>query len=391
MLMDTSLLRALIAVPVLLGACRTGDRTGAVTLVDSANVTIVQNRGSERSLGWTFDEVASVESGDESGVDLSSLTEYTVDADTMGHIYVIDSWFGHRVQVLDTNGRLLRVLTRKGEGPGELGEGVSISASPEGVLAVTDFTKNGIVRVRFDGTVLPLLRLAGYDLFGGARVSADTIVLHTLDLRERNGGEAIRYRTDHDTVTLALHIPPRLGWLPFCNDGMEGLTPMLTPDLRWTARGGRVIVHHTAEYRIDDFQAGRLVRSIRRDVQGRPGNVESVHRFYPEGRVVGSRSCTVTASELVAKRGVAPTVQPIRRLSIDLDGRIWAEHNAFPDEIPRTDLFDSLGRYLGTLRGFGAPLAFPSRDLLVFASTDSTSDQPRLLVLRRREDGSPTP
>lgn len=389
--MDLHSLRPLIVVPLLVVACRAGDRIAPVTFLDSASVTIVRNRGPEQPLGWVFDQVGTVEGGSENGVDLSSLTEYTVDADTMGHIYVIDSWFGQRVQVLDTDGQLLRVLTRKGEGPGEVGEGVSISASPDGVLAVTDFTKNGIVRVRFDGAVLPLLRLTGYDLFGGARVSADTIVLHTLDFRERNGAEAIRYRTDHDTVTLVLHIPPRLGWLPFCNDGMEGLTPMLTPDLRWTARGGRVIVHHTAQYRIDDFRAGRFVRSIRRDVQGRPGNVESVRRFYPEGRVVGSRSCTVTAAELVAKRGVAPTVQPIRRLSIDLEGRIWAEQNAFPDEAPRTDVFDSLGRYLGTLRGFGAPLAFPARDLLVFATADSTSGQPRLVILRRREEGPPTP
>ncbi len=385
------MLRLLIAFPVLLGACRPSDSINSVTLVDSAKVTIVENRGPERPLGWTFDQVASVEGGSENGVDLSSLTEYTVDSDTLGHLYVIDSWFGQRVQVLDTEGRLLRVLTRKGEGPGEVSEGVSISASPNGVLAVTDFTKNGIVRVRFDGTVLPLVRLAGYDLFGGARVSADTIVLHTLDLRGRNGAEAIRYRTDQDTVTLTLHFPPRLGWLPFCEDGIEGLTPMLTPELRWTARGGRVIVHHTTEYRIDDFLAGRFVRSIRREVQGRPGSVESVRRFYPEGRVVGSRSCVVTAAELVAKRGVAPMVQPIRRLSVDLEGRIWAEQNTFPDETPRTDVFDSLGRYLGTLRGFGAPLAFPARDLLVFASADSVSDQPRLVILRRREEGFRTP
>jgi hypothetical protein len=108
-----------------------------------------------------------------------------------------------------------------------------------------------------------------------------------------------------------------------------------------------------------------------------------VRRFFPEGKVIGSRDCIVAPAELARKRGVAPVVQPIRRLAIDLDGRIWAERNTFPDEPTRTDVFDRNGRYEGTLSGFGAPLGFPSRSLTLFALPDSMSNLPRLGIYRR--------
>ena len=88
--------------------------------------------------------------------------------------------------------------------------------------------------------------------------------------------------------------------------------------------------------------------------------------------------------ELVRKRGVAKTVQPIRRLSVDYQGMIWAERNTYPDEESRADLFDSTGKYLGTLNGFAAPLGFPARALFVFALADSVSTEPRLAIYRRR-------
>jgi hypothetical protein len=378
------LLRHYIAALLVLTACRAGPPAQQTISRDSAGINLVENRGADRDVHWTLEPVATISGGTGSNVELSQLTEYTVDTDTLGHIYVNDSWYGQRVQLLDTAGHFLRALTRKGAGPGEVGEGVSISVSGDGVLAVTDFTKTGIVRVQSDGTVLPVLLLTGYDLFGGARVSADTVVVHTLDSHSKGGVEQLQYRTDHDTATLAVHTPQRLGWLPFCKDGMEGLTPMLAPDLRWTARGSEVLVHHSGDYRIDEFHGSHFARTIRRDVAGVPGDVVSVRRFFPEGKIIGSRECVVSAAELVAKRGVASTIQPIRRLAIDLEGRIWAERNTFPDETPRTDVFDKSGRYLGTLAGYGAPLGFPSRDLLVFALPDSTSDTPRLGIFRRK-------
>ncbi len=113
------------------------------------------------------------------------------------------------------------------------------------------------------------------------------------------------------------------------------------------------------------------------------GSVEAVERFFPEGKIIGSRDCVVPPAELVRKRGVTPVLQSIRRIALDWEGRIWVERNTFPDEASRVDVFDTAGRYTGTLAGFGAPLGFPSRDLLLFALPDSTSDEPKLAVYRR--------
>jgi hypothetical protein len=368
----------------LLAACRAGagSNTPGSAAHDSSGVTIVQNSGDDVPLGWRLERVATIGGGG-SSIELSQLTEYTVDADTLGHIYVIDSWFGQKVQLIDTAGALIRTLTRKGAGPGEIGEGVSISVSGDGTLAVMDFTKMGLVRLLPDGSVLPLLPLTGYDLFGGGRAAGDTVIFHTLDPRSKAYAEQLRYRTDTDTATLATHVPERLGWLPFCRDGMEGLTPMLAPELRWTARGSRAILTRSSDYRIDAFQASRFTQSIRREVPRVVGNVEAVKRFFPQGKIIGSRECVVPPDELVRKRGVAPVLQPIRRLALDWEGSIWAERNTFPDEVSRVDVFDKSGHYMGTLAGFGAPLGFPSRDLLLFALPDSASDEPKLAIFRR--------
>ncbi len=373
----------LMPVLALVAGCRTGGPP-RVTVRDSAGVAIVDNRGGDLALPWILDSVATI-GGAGSPIEMNQLTELTVDADTLGHIFVLDSWFGHKVQLVDTTGTLVRTLTRKGGGPGEIGNATSISASGDGTVSIMDFSRSGLVRIRWDGTVLPILRLNGYSLFGGARATGDTVVFHTIDDGAKATPEQIRYRTSTDTSTLASVANERLGWLPFCKAGMEGLTRMLAPDLRYTARGGHALVSRSAEYRLEEFEAGHLVRLVRREVPLVAGTVAAVERFFPDGKIVSSPDCTVQAGELVAKRGVAPVVQPVRRLAIDPNGGIWAERNTFPDEASKTDVFDRTGQYIGTLTGLGAPLGFPSRDLLVFGLPDSTSNEPRLRLYRRRD------
>ena len=370
-----------IGLTLVLSACERAPSQEA-TVRDSSGITIVENGVADRELGWGFELVATI-GGPDHEVELNELTEYTVDADTLGHIFIIDTWFGTRVQSADTGGRLLSHLTRRGGGPGEVDQGVSISASGDGVLAVMDMSKAGLVRVRWDGQALPFLRLLGYEFFGAARASGDTVVLHTMNSEDSDWPEQIQYRTSTDTATLVIHRPARLGWIPFCNDGMAGLTKMLVPDLRWTTRGSITLVHHTDDYRIDVYRQARLIRSVRREVPPVSGTTEAVRRFFPGGKVIGSRDCVVPPEQLATRRGVAPVVQPIRRLALDLEGRLWAERNTFPDEPPRTDVFDSTGRYLGTTSGIGAPLGFPSRSLLLLALPDSVSNLPRLGVFRR--------
>lgn len=351
---------------------------------DSADAVIVENNGDDIPLPLRLDLIATVKSS-EDGVVLNELFEYTVDADSLGHIFVNNAWFGERVQELDTNGRLIRVLTRAGSGPGELGGGVSLSSSGDGVVSVMDFSKAGVVRVKWDGTILPLITLARQSLFGGARVDGDSVVVHTLlQQADTHWPEQLELVTPAGATTLLVHSPPRLGALLFCGEPMEGLNPMLTPDLRWNAKAGRTVVNNSGDYSILVFEGRRLIRIVRRDIAAVQGTEEAVRRFFPEGKRVGVPKCVVSPDELVRKRGVAGTIQPIRRLAVDYKGAIWAERNTFPDEQSMVDVFDSAGAYQGTLTGFGAPLGFPGKDLFVFALPDSVTTEPKLGIYRRR-------
>ena len=121
----------------LLAACRGAASGPSSTSRDSAGVTIVENHGGDRPLDWKLQQIATIENGAVGGIQLSQLTEYTVDADTLGHIYVNDAWYGQRVQLVDTTGRFIRALTRNGGGPGEVGQGVSIGGSGDTLVYMT--------------------------------------------------------------------------------------------------------------------------------------------------------------------------------------------------------------------------------------------------------------
>lgn len=61
-----------------------------------------------------------------------------IDVDSEGRIYVLDGG-NHRIQVFDKDGKFLKTIGKKGQGPGELNKPTSISLGSDGKIFITEY------------------------------------------------------------------------------------------------------------------------------------------------------------------------------------------------------------------------------------------------------------
>lgn len=367
-------------------ACQHGppaERTATVR--DSAGITIVDNDGVDRPPPWSLRQIATIGGADTGVENLGRLDYSTVGTDTLGHVFIVSDAELH-VVVVDSAGRYLRTIGRKGGGPGELQALGSMFVEPSGAVAIQDYRKMALVRFGFDGSTEPeasLARLLGL-FYGVIRLTGDTLLLHGQSDLGPEPAEKLLAITQSDTTTLAslVQVPPN-GELNACNRyRMRALPRIFSPQMNWTTGGGSVVVNTTATYQVDIHRANHLVRRIRRAIMPAAATTAMIKRLYPAGRRYGGKECIVFADQIERDVGAADVIPAIQGVAIDQEGRLWVGRYTFPDEPPRTDVFSATGAYLGTFNGIGTPLGFPARGLVVTASVDSTTDVGRLVVNR---------
>lgn len=95
--------------------------------------------------GYELSTVASLGGGeaDETAQFYDRMGRVDIGVDRAGHVYVLDSG-GPRIQVFDANGRFLRSIGKKGEGPGEFQMPGRLAVREDGRLAVFDMGQQRI-------------------------------------------------------------------------------------------------------------------------------------------------------------------------------------------------------------------------------------------------------
>lgn len=88
-----------------------------------------------------------------------------------------------------------------------------------------------------------------------------------LDDRERRANRLLRVVGDDTTLLASIHQPNRESpaMFPSCGGGIN-FPPLFTPHVVWDHRGGLMAVAPEDAYRIDLYDDGRLVRSVRRSI-----------------------------------------------------------------------------------------------------------------------------
>lgn len=384
--MGRTLTLAGLLATLVLTAC--GGDAPPVVRQDSAGIEIVRSPGVDRPLEWSFERVATLGGEAEGPESFTSVSPAAVDVDASGRLYVLDS-DAFRVVVFDSALSVLRTMGGEGEGPGELAGPLGIDVDPEGEVSVFDYRKGGLVRWDAEGEPLAMERP---DLPFATSTFERTDRGFLTPLTERSADPSVRrlvYVRDGDTTTVASRAVEGPGQIQLesCGIGLQGIGRVLEPEIEWaySEGAGRLAVTSGAPYRVDVYEGGKLVRSVRRDVQPREITDEMARRQIGEGMQIsvgGGAPRTCEAEEVIEKRGVAPRLQAVDALRFDPSGRLWAVRGHLQDEEPPVDAFGPDGAYLGTLpAGTPVPIAFLPDGRLVAEVTDEL-DVDRLVIYR---------
>jgi hypothetical protein len=333
---------------------------------DSAGVRLAENTGAPGALGWTVEDapLVSISDGDEAGGPLFQVTDAMRLRD--GRI-VVASAGTHEIRIYGADGRLLRVVGRAGEGPGEFrapfwlgrlgGDSIAVwdaalrrfsvftpagefvrGVSPSGLQGVFPKAVGVLPGGRFvlasstSSQVLPPPGQARRDTAAFVVIDADGTVADTLG--RFPGEEMIAVGTP---ATGFLMRP-----LPF---GRQTVTAI---------RDGRVYVGTGDRYEIASFDSAGGLRSVfRADRPSVPVTGEDV-REYRRTLVTlgGDAQSNAQSAKLLEDAPVPATMPPLTALEVDSVGNLWVQDPQKPGDT-RGSLWTVLGpdgRAQGTVR-----------------------------------------
>jgi hypothetical protein len=369
-----------LALTVLTGAataaCGEAAPRADVERTDSAGIEVVTNRAADRELGWRFERILDL-GGDVTGEKAFHRVHSTsIGTDGNGNLHVLDAG-AHRVTVFDRQGAVLRSYGGQGRGPGEFGFPSDLAVADDGATAIYDFASRGFARFAADGSVLPVVTVAGalqrklaitvegrlLGAFQHARSEADTLLLTRL----LSIGPA-------DTLELAVLASPNPRDVSFDCMGLS-LPPFLAPAIVWAAAGARVVIATGADYSLAVLDAGRPTGSWRRALAPLPATVQLAAAELPSDsfRMMGGAGrCAVSSVQAAERIGYAELAPHVKDIVVARNGEVWVLRRTAEPRETRIDLLSADGEYVGTLpRGTPFPAAFFSADEIVTVETDS--------------------
>ncbi|HSM08089.1 MAG TPA: hypothetical protein VLA33_03630 [Gemmatimonadota bacterium] len=357
-----------------------------VVRADSAGIEIVRNPPADEELAWEFEREWSIGGSADERLAVSELAPFHVATDGAERVYVLEE-DARRVIVVSAAGAVLDTLGSPGDGPGELGSPSAIAVDDNGSVSVYDYGRGGLVRWSATGEPLDFLRVDAR-FWGPGIAVTDAGVVFTALAGEGAGTSSQRlavWSPEADRTLVPFErMPDRLADFPTCGFGGLPVPPLFAPELVWYARGSRVVVNVDASYVLDLFDEGRLVRSIRRDLEPLPVDRGMALREVGEGLPIPVANCTVPPDEVVRGRGYADVLPSVRRVVLSPEGDIWVLRGHVAGEPIRIDVFAADGAYRGTARpDVPFPVAFLGAERMVVIEPDAM-DAPRLAAWRIR-------
>jgi hypothetical protein len=343
--------------------------------------------------------------------------------DAQGNLYVVDR-DNARVQVFGPDGRFLRQIGQKGQGPGELGLPLGVTILADGRVAVFDIANGAVSVFSQTGQYETLARpdpqfsgVRGLDFWsspkGGVFLQGGNIRLpgpgtppEVLDsvpvLLVPIGGGPTR------AIVQVPAAKPTLNSSGGANNVQIRMTPPpeFSPVVTWAPLpDGGLAVSHGKDYEIHVVRPdGKVAWTLKRPMAARRTtdrdreNVKQIRRTAMETgatntiRVTsqnGVRSTTAGGAipreqieSILANMTFAETVPVVRRIRADREGRIWIERDGGPgsNDYP-LDVISFNGVYEGTIKGVKLPAAFGPDGRAAFIETDDLGVQ-RVTVRR---------
>lgn len=371
-------------------ACSGGDAaTAGVVRSDSSGVAIVTSPGEDRPLDWRLVRTGVLRDSAGEPWQFTRVHPRGVAVRADGEIFVLDAT-EPPVERFAADGAYRGPLGRRGGGPGEFQFPVGLMLSGD-TLYVRDFMKGGFARFAPDGAPVADRRLSeSVGFVNELRFHRDGLWMSGSIPDSVNS--VVGFFGD-STRSIALHrvATPRGRALKFSCVGIDGSTPMFSPNLFWSAAGDRAVVHAQPGYELWVYGGSRLEMSVRRSVPSRAPTIDDAKVLYPDGWKVSfggaAPDCVVPVEEVVQQQGLAEVLPQVQDLLVLPDGRIVVRRSLgqAPEQI--LDVFEADGAYAGTLRGTPMPLGMlPDGAWLVPEKDEDTGGT--VVAIYRVERGS---
>jgi len=323
-----------------------GEWKGEIKVIDGVPHIMNPDKGMQPELGITFKKEWEIglEEGDE-----NYIFERIVDADVddEGRIYVLD-FSACNVRIFSPEGKHIRTIGRKGQGPGEFTYPVAVSVINPDTFVVVESASHRFSFFDRKGTFLRYFKTEFLGSIARVKAIPGNRFLVTQNSFKMEGNKTF--------MTLELNIIDSTGKIicKICKRQRE-ITDLLqkkkisqkdTPVISWCFdRGGNIfVVDDIYDYQIQvfDFQ-GRLLRVIRRKFKLLKKAKEEMEKEQREIEEAQKR----LGIDVGIKVELAEEKPIIGAVCVDERGRLWvATSEGAPESGTAFDIFDREGRYL---------------------------------------------
>jgi hypothetical protein len=327
--------------------------------------------------------------------------------DSRDNLYVLDA-SNARVLMFDANGKFVRAIGKKGQGPGELMTPSAMTVTSNGIVAVADGSRQAFSLFKPDGTFLNNVTFPETEGTGAAQ--------SYLYAHPRGGVVAQMFvrRQNREAGTPTVERKAPIKWFDLSSSGKatqlyEFTLPSITPNVTPLSGGGvsittvppnwsppyvfgllpngSVVALHDARYRLHIVNAaGKVERILERPIAPKKGTqkdkeafITNLHANFDLGSM-NTRGGGTTASSEGAQARLASAlknapwlevVPVVRRLATDPTGRIWlARTPADFGVYGPVDLIRADGSYIGTIAKGTLPAAVSATGRAAFIERD---------------------
>jgi len=337
---------------VLLNACEQQKTDWKGRIETENGVTVVKNPKEPIYSEPVFElqEDLTISGGEDSGEQMFQNIN-TLVVNERGHMYILDEQAGN-IKTYDQNGRFLKTIGKKGQGPGEFGLPISLAVMPSQNIIVNDMGQRKILFFDREGNYLKQLSIADKFLFFGPMVTStgDLIASHTIP-QESPVTELKKFNQELEPLLTFASIP--VDKPPAVNI----FVARSLSSLRWTLTDNDEIIWgdiKNPEYELYVHnKEGTLIKKITQDSDPLPITAEDKEKLMEEtfGQSPAKDQWDVRFPE---------NYPPYMGFSIDDKGHILVRRYEKQEGGQRglVDIFDSEGRYMAQIRLKMNPLIF---------------------------------
>jgi sugar lactone lactonase YvrE len=309
---------------------------------------------------WTIAEELRIGSEDAEQYSFSDVRGIAVGSG--GRILVLD-FRVQEIRLFDATGKFVKLIARRGHGPGEIQQANGMIQAPDGTIWVNDPANARFSVFRPDGSFMGqhTIPIAGYGYLWGATIDTGGRVYDPISVPDGKGGYTSRFRRFAatgavlDTIASPTCAPTssatrRSVWRAESKTGASmGMTVPFMPSVQAAADPrGFVWCTPSAAYHVVRIrlERGDTVAVIDRKVSGPP--VTAAER---QAAIRRADSVFKRYDRVDADYSLIPKVKPvIAALDVDDGGRLWVRRTTSDATSTAFDVFDETGKLLATAR-----------------------------------------